>query len=222
MSTSELENSRLQARSGPDRLLLLLKTRGQQTAAKLGQAIGTTGENARQQLTKLAAEGLVETESVAKGVGRPSQFWRLTAQGHGRFPDAHAELTVNLLRNIRDLLGPEALECLIAAREDEMRAAYRTELGPVEGARARVAALAEIRTREGYMAEQRPAEDGGGWLLIENHCPICAAATACEGFCRSELAIFREMLGPRCSVERTEHIVHGARRCAYRIREEVP
>lgn len=221
MSTPELENSSLQGRSGPDRLLFLLKTKGQQTAAELGKAIGTTGENARQQLIKLAAEGLVETESVARGVGRPSQFWRLTAQGHSRFPDAHAELTVGLLRNIRDLLGPEALERLIAAREEEMRAAYRAELGRVEGTEARIAALAGIRTREGYMAQHRPMEDGG-WLLIENHCPICAAATACQGFCRSELAIFREMLGPRCSVERTEHIVHGARRCAYRIREETP
>ncbi|MEW9307540.1 helix-turn-helix transcriptional regulator [Labrys neptuniae] len=221
MSTPELENSSLQGRSGPDRLLFLLKTKGKQTAAELGKAIGTTGENARQQLIKLAAEGLVETESVARGVGRPSQFWRLTAQGHGRFPDAHAELTVGLLRNIRDLLGPEALERLIAAREEEMRAAYRAELGRVEGTEARIAALAGIRTREGYMAQHRPTEDGG-WLLIENHCPICAAATACQGFCRSELAIFREMLGPRCSVERTEHIVHGARRCAYRIREEAP
>ena len=87
--------------------------------------------------------------------------------------------------------------------------------------RLRIAALADIRTREGYMAEYREAEDGEGWLLIENHCPICAAATACQGFCRSELAIFREMLGPECSIERTEHIVHGARRCAYRIRSEV-
>ncbi|WP_448954793.1 helix-turn-helix transcriptional regulator [Labrys neptuniae] len=220
MSNPELDVSAPQTRSGPDRLLFALKTGGAQTAAELGRAIGTTGENARQQLLKLAAEGLVETQAVAKGVGRPSQFWRLTAQGHGRFPDAHAELTVSLLRHVRDLLGPEALERLIAAREDEMRAAYRAELGRVEGTGPRVAALAEIRTREGYMAEQRPAETGEGWLLIENHCPICAAATACQGFCRSELAIFREMLGPTCSVERTEHIVHGARRCAYHIRPE--
>jgi predicted ArsR family transcriptional regulator len=53
---------------------------------------------------------------------------------------------------------------------------------------------------------------------VENHCPICAAATACQGFCRSELAIFREMLGPTCDIERTEHIIQGARRCAYLIR----
>ena len=65
------------------------------------------------------------------------------------------------------------------------------------------------------MAESRP--EGEGYLLVENHCPICVAATACQGFCRAELGTFRQVLGPDASVERTEHIVNGDRRCAYRI-----
>ncbi|CAH1672912.1 MULTISPECIES: metalloregulator ArsR/SmtB family transcription factor [unclassified Chelatococcus] len=217
---SIIGSERLQGRPSPDRFLVLLKTRGPLTAAELGRALGTTGENARQQLSKLAADGLVETEAVARGVGRPAQYWRLTAFGNTRFPDAHAELTAGLLRNIRDLLGADALERLVSAREEEMRAAYRAELRPIKGLEARIAALAAIRTREGYMAEYRKADDGDGWLLIENHCPICAAASTCQGFCRAELAIFREMLGPDCSIERMEHIVLGARRCAYRIRAD--
>ena len=65
------------------------------------------------------------------------------------------------------------------------------------------------------MAESRA--EGEGYVLVENHCPICVAATACQGFCRAELDTFREVLGPGASVERTEHIVQGDRRCAYRI-----
>jgi predicted ArsR family transcriptional regulator len=67
------------------------------------------------------------------------------------------------------------------------------------------------------MARAEPAAEGG-WLLVEDHCPICAAATQCQGFCRSELALFRRCLGPEATVERTEHLLAGARRCAYRIR----
>ncbi|CEJ14809.1 hypothetical protein BN1110_05144 [bacterium YEK0313] len=217
MSIIDLENPSATKRPAGDRILLLLKTRGPQTAADLGAALGSTGENARQQLSKLAADGLVETESVVRGVGRPAQFWRLTDRGHARFPDAHAELTVSLVKSVRDVLGADALDRLIAAREDDMRAAYQAELDGRVGIEARLDGLAEIRSREGYMAEWRQADGGGGWLFVENHCPICAAATACQGFCRAELAIFRAMLGPDCRVERTEHIVHGARRCAYRI-----
>ncbi|WP_207791881.1 helix-turn-helix domain-containing protein [Siccirubricoccus phaeus] len=67
------------------------------------------------------------------------------------------------------------------------------------------------------MADWQEAEDGS-LLLFENHCPICAAAEFCQGFCRAELEVFRMVLGPAAAVERTEHIVSGARRCTYVIR----
>jgi predicted ArsR family transcriptional regulator len=76
--------------------------------------------------------------------------------------------------------------------------------------------LAKIRSEEGYMASVTVGNDGA-LLLVENHCPICVAAKACQGFCRSELALFQETLGDKVSVARDEHIVAGARRCVYKI-----
>jgi predicted ArsR family transcriptional regulator len=73
-----------------------------------------------------------------------------------------------------------------------------------------------MRSAEGYMADWRPVSVDE-FLFFENHCPICAAAKSCQGFCRSELEIFRTALGDGVTVEREEHIVTGARRCTYRI-----
>ncbi|WP_186147411.1 helix-turn-helix transcriptional regulator [Burkholderia gladioli] len=202
-----------------ERVLNVLKRRGPQQSAELGACLGTTSEAARQQLKKLEAEGLVAAENVPQGVGRPARVWRLTALGHGHFPDAHADMTVDLIRIIRGTLGEPTLDLLIRAREAETRESYARALAGVTGLEARLARLAELRDREGYFAEWARAEDGDGWLLIENHCPICAAATACQGFCRSELEIFREMLGDAASIERVEHVPAGARRCVYRVRE---
>jgi predicted ArsR family transcriptional regulator len=87
----------------------------------------------------------------------------------------------------------------------------------IDGARriaTRLERLAGARTADGYMAQVETTQNG--WLFIENHCPICAAAALCQGFCTGELAMFRRLL-QGASVERTEHIVSGARRCAYRI-----
>src|SRR5262245_3676428 len=212
MSSNDLENS---PRPAADRFLFLLKMRGPQTAADLGKATGVTGEAARQQLVRLAADGLVVATAEPRGVGRPAQVWRLTDAGNARLPDAHAALTADLIRSIRTQLGEDALDRLIDARAAESKAAYAAELADAAGLGERVARLAAARTREGYMAESRA--QGGGYLLVENHCPICVAATACQGFCRAELETFREVLGPDASVERTEHIVGGDRRCAYRI-----
>jgi predicted ArsR family transcriptional regulator len=77
-----------------------------------------------------------------------------------------------------------------------------------------------VRTEEGYMAEVR-SDKKGSYLLIENHCPICAAANACQGFCSTELDLFRSVLGQGVEVEREEHIVSGDRRCAYRVRPKI-
>jgi len=66
------------------------------------------------------------------------------------------------------------------------------------------------------MAES-PARPDGTILLAENHCPICVAAAQCQGLCREELSLFRTLFGKSATVERTDHILAGARRCAYVI-----
>jgi predicted ArsR family transcriptional regulator len=188
---------------------------GPQSSAVLGRQLGISGEAARQQLLRLEDQGLVESRPIVRGVGRPLAMWHLTAAAERRFPDAHAQLTVDLLAMIRDELGQPALNQIISARETETRASYHRRLESEATIEERVTRLAEIRSEEGYMAEVEHTADG--FLLVENHCPICAAATSCQDFCRAELNVFQDVLGPGVTVERTEHIPHGARRCAYRI-----
>jgi predicted ArsR family transcriptional regulator len=203
------------ADASSDRILFLLKTRGAQTAAALAKALRVTPVAVRQQLMKLRAESLVEHRDARLSVGRPKRHWRLTEAAQARFPDRHADMTLEIIAAARMAFGEEGIDRLIAAREAEAAAAYGRRLRPARSLRQRVEALAEIRTAEGYMAECRADSDGTLWL-IENHCPICAAAKACQGFCRSELQLFKSLL-PNATVERTDHILAGARRCAYRI-----
>jgi len=75
--------------------------------------------------------------------------------------------------------------------------------------------LAALRTDEGYMAEVDRL--GDVLLLREDHCPICVAATSCQGFCRSELRTFEAVFEGVATVSRDEHLVAGGRRCTYRI-----
>jgi predicted ArsR family transcriptional regulator len=199
-----------------DRILFHLKTRGAQTAAEAGLRLGMTSAGARQHLLKLEASDLEQSEDQRQGRGRPRQYWRLTPRGHDRFPDRHSDLTIDLLRSIRDVFGEVGLEQLIEHRERASVVDYRKRVGERRSLRQKLAVLAEIRSREGYMASV--AQDTGkSFLFVENHCPICAAAAACQGLCRSELAIFRAVLGTDVTVERIDHILAGARRCAYRI-----
>ena len=198
-----------------DRVLFLLKTRGAQTAAELAGRLGVTAMAVRQHLASLESEALVEFEDERRSVGRPARVWRLSSAASARFPDSHADLTVDLLAVIREAYGEQGLDRLIDLRSKRQLASYREALGsgPLE---QKLDTLARLRTAEGYMAEWQ--RDADGCLFVENHCPICAAASACQRLCRDELEVFREALGPGVEVERIEHVLAGARRCAYRIR----
>jgi len=199
----------------PERLLNARKSRGPQPAAALAEAVAITPMGAHKQLQALQVDGLVDAHDEVAGPGRPKKVWRLTAAGHARFPDRHGDLAVQLIRHAGAVLGPQALEQLIAAREAEMLATYRDALAGLATLGARVRRLAQLRAAEGYMAHAE--KSGRDWLLVEDHCPICAAAAGCQGFCRSELDLFAQCLGEGVRIERIEHVLAGARRCAYRI-----
>jgi predicted ArsR family transcriptional regulator len=199
-----------------DRILFHLKTRGSQTAADVGSRLDMTSAGARQHLSKLETAGLVESEDRRQGPGRPRKYWRLAQRGHDRFPDRHSDLTLDLLRSMRGVFGDRGVEKLIEHRERASIVDYRKLVGGRRSLHQKLTALAEIRSREGYMASVAE-ETRESFLFVENHCPICAAAAACQGLCRSELAIFRAVLGTDITVERIDHILAGARRCAYRI-----
>ncbi len=199
-----------------ERLLYLLKSRGPQTAGDAGKVLGITAPGAQQQLAKLAAAGLVAAEDRRQARGRPKRYWQLTEKGHGRFPDRHSDLTLDLLESTEALFGQEGLERLIRHREKATLADYRAELADCAGLEQKIDVLARIRSREGYMADWSKLDEDR-YLLVENHCPVCAAATACQGLCRSELAVFRAVLRPEASVKRSDHLLAGARRCAYLV-----
>ncbi len=204
-------------------LIERLKQDGAQDAGALAKSLGVSAMAVRQHLYALDGEGLVTFEEEARPVGRPAKLWRLTAAADRFFPDGHAELTLNLLAALRQTFGETGMEKLLAARTAEQIAAYRGRVNPTGPLKSRLEALARIRTEEGYMAAVE--SDGGkgrdGFLLVENHCPICAAARTCQGLCASELEVFRRVLGPDVTVERSDHILAGARRCAYRVTKTV-
>ncbi|QTN29128.1 transcriptional regulator [Rhodoferax sp. AJA081-3] len=199
-----------------DHILFLLKTRGPSTAQQLAEQLQLTSMAVRRHLEQGQEKGLLLTEDRADKVGRPARYWLLSEAGHARFPDRHSELTVQLIAQVRTLFGEDGLDKLITAREQVSEASYATHMAGSKTLSQKVAKLVEARDAEGYMAEMEKQADGS-FLLVENHCPICAAATECQGFCKSELDVFRRTLGPGSTVERVEHALAGARRCVYRI-----
>lgn len=198
-----------------------LKRRAHATVAELTEHLGVTSTAVRQHLDDLEANGLVRRLDPVStgGRGRPRRPWALTELASELFPDRHADLTVELIAAIRESVGEEGLDAVIATRSARQRAAYRAAMAARrtdDDMAATVRALADLRSAEGYMAEATPQADGS-MVLTEHHCPICDAASTCQGLCRDELDMLRDVLGDGVEVERTDHLLSGDPRCSYRI-----
>jgi len=200
-----------------DRIMHRLKTRGPQSVKILSKQLDMTTMGVRQHLADLESKGLVgQTQEERQTRGRPVHLWKLSAAGHGRFPDMHSQTTIELIDVIRSTLGEQSLNQLIEQRSEKIEVLYREQLGAIEpDLQLQIERLAQLRSDEGYMAEVRLLPDG--FMLIENHCPICTAATSCQQFCKTELDVFQRLFEDKAVVTRTDHLLAGARRCAYKI-----
>jgi len=201
-------------------LLDILKREGPQEAKALAARLGITPMAIGLQLSALEEEKMVASrpEPPTPGRrGRPVHRWALTEAANRVFPDAHALLTVGLLDSLQEVYGEGGMQKLLDARTRHQREEYAREVPKLADLKGKVKALARLRDREGYMTEVKAAP-GGGWLLIENHCPICTAAKTCRGFCQSEWQVFSGLMGPGAVVTREEHLLSGGRRCVYAIK----
>lgn len=198
-------------------ILHLLKQQGPHDSGALAAQLGISAMAVRQHLYVLRTEGLVTYQEEQRAIGRPAKMWCLTPEAGSKFPDAHADLSVKLLNAVEETFGEEGVKRLISRCAEHQIETYRSRIPARDSLPNRLQALVALRNEEGFMAELQRLPDGS-FLLIQNHCPIAAAAKECRKLCDSEMEVLHTILGEGVAIERAEHIGDGARRCVYRIR----
>jgi predicted ArsR family transcriptional regulator len=206
--------------SSQQQIIQQLKIRGPQTVKILAKQIDMTSMGVRQHLADLLAKGFIgQAREDRQHRGRPVQLWKLTAKGHGCFPSRYEELAVDFVQLVGSSMGEASLNRLAEDLNAPLQERYRVKmLGCEQDLKSRLECLVELRSKDGFMAELRLLPDGN-WLFIENHCPLLAVAQRCHQFCRTELAMLTNLLKPLAGVERIDHVLADARRCAYRVSE---
>lgn len=209
--------SALRELKGRDAVRDVVKREGPVSADAIAARLGLTAMAVRQHLHALAAAGEAAHKEEPRPRGRPVKLWRATQAADARFADGHSALAADLIVQMKKAFGEDGLDRLLKLRNADLEKSYRAQMAKAATLKARLDALARIRSAEGYMAEVRREPGAGQWLFVENHCPVCAAARLCTGLCREELALFHRVLGKDIKVERLSHILAGAGRCAYRV-----
>jgi len=204
--------------AGRRAVLYAVRRRGEATAEQVAEQLDITVSGARQHLTVLAKDGLVESSELASPEGRRGRrtlVYSATSGADAYFPKAYGELTKELLGYVADT-DRDLLDQLFAKRREARIESARTRLASKRTLRAKVAELTRILDEDGYLANWEQAEPGV-LRIVEHNCAIWAVAERYGQACTSELEFIRTVLDG-ADVERVQHMVAGARRCAYEVR----
>lgn len=162
-----------------------------QTATQLADALGISRNSVRDQLLRLAEEGLIEHEVVRRGVGKPAHEYRLTPDGEMRLSRAYLPLLNQLLRVLQARLGAEETEAVLR----ETGRALAPPEPPRGGMDERVeAAVAHLRGLGGMAVAERL---DGRYRIRCTCCAIGAVVAEHPVACRSVAEMLTELLGAR-------------------------
>ena len=200
-------------------ILLHLRRVGPSVPDAISTAIGASRSGVAQQLRALDTAGLVTRTSVRHGVGRPRHLYDITADAQDLFPSNYDGLATGLLAAILEVGGEALVEDVFAARRRQAEARLREQMDASLPSDAplvdRVRELARLQDELGYVSEA--LIDADGIRLLEHNCAVLDVASGMPVACRSELELFREVLG--VDLVRERHIAAGDRCCEYRVAE---
>jgi predicted ArsR family transcriptional regulator len=195
-------------------IVRLLRRRGATTVEDLSRAIGISTVAVRQHLDVLEAEGLLDSITERRPIGRPRRLFRLTDAADELFPKNYSALAQIILEHLEGTGGPQQIEEVFRARRLRMETEARPHVQS-PNLEDRVAAVARLQEEAGYMAEWEGCDDGT-FLLREYNCAICKIARRFPQACANELKLIEDLTG--AEVVREAHMAAGDPTCTYRIR----
>ena len=145
-----------------ERILEILKERGQVTVDELSQELGLTAVTVRHHLDILRGEGLVSTplSRRRKAPGRPKYVYTLTERASAYFPKRYDHLTSQILKEVRAHFSPDEIDQMMRRIGEQI--ASRATLPTQSDFEIRLVATVEYLRELGYMPRWERDGDGGG------------------------------------------------------------
>lgn len=174
-----------------DKILELLKKEVKISMKDLSEHFTISEVALRRHINDLIRQNLVQEEEVKQEIGRPYFVYSLTREGHNTFPNQYDQLPVELLRDLEDLYGKEAIEKLLQRRKEREEKELSSHL---EGLSfdEKVEKLFQFLEQKGYMLEYEKTDEGN-YEIKNYHCPIYNISSNYNQVCRYEKELYKTL-----------------------------
>jgi DeoR family suf operon transcriptional repressor len=153
-------------------VLYAVRRRGEATAEQVAEQLGMTVSGARQHLSALADDGLVDVAELAPQEakrGRRTLLYSATPAADAFFPKAYGELTNELLGYVAES-DAELLDELFTKRREQRIEGARGRIAKRRSLRAQVTELTKVLDEDGYFASCEETAPGV-FVVVVHACP---------------------------------------------------
>ncbi len=166
----------------------------------------------KQHCLTLQRDGYLDTWRRPQKMGRPEMVYRLTQRTHDLFQSDSNQFTLELLKSLEEIYGPNTPEKLLYNVFERKIASLKAKVkGDTVAERAKW--LAKVRDSEGHMSQFITDEKEGGPQILECHSPIANLLERYPIVRRLEQDLVEAVLGT--SVRREETRNSGNFECAF-------
>ena len=203
-------NSKMSTR---DIIFHTIKSSQQVNVEGLAEVADVSPVTVRHHLNTLQADGLIESESVRRKVGRPYYVYSLSEKGHEQFPKRYVRLTSRLLDEMKSRLPQEVVQevfdNVVLGVVDEHRGEY--EHLEFED---RLDYLVKLLADEGFLASWENSDKG--YVLTEYSCPYISVGRSHAEICTIDTELIVNIL--QVPVKQNSCMLDGGECCQFVVK----
>ncbi|WP_284141672.1 winged helix-turn-helix transcriptional regulator [Virgibacillus sp. LDC-1] len=203
--------------STKERILLTLKKCNEMTIDEITAFFPISDIAVRKHVRELEKQGLVKKNTIKQKIGRPYHTYSLSKLGHDTFPNQYEQLPVELLQDLEEMQGKDAVLALLNKRAAREKTDLQAEL-TADNIQDKATEMAKLQEKKGYMIEVEQIEDG--LVEIRNyHCPIANIASSYQQVCNNEKKMYEEIFADSEVIAHT-CITDGEPLCKWTIKKK--
>lgn len=199
-------------KSTRDTILHTIKSSQHANVESLAEAAQVSPVTVRHHLNALQADGLIQSTTIRRKVGRPYYVYSLSEEGHELFPKRYVRLAIRLLDELKSRLPDDVLkevfDSVVSGVLDEHRGEY--EHLSIED---RLDYLVDLLGDEGFLASWERMDNG--YSLTEYSCPYISVGQAHTEICAIDKELIINVL--QTPIEQNSCMLQGGDCCQFLV-----